>query len=98
MEPSAMASAVVRSKVPTVDDRIADGTLDADLVRGVVAQMVIRALQNPGGLRSKSVGVGVSRVRSGDVGHRADGRGGQTCWRRPGKPKVGTAKPRALCP
>jgi hypothetical protein len=51
-----LASSIVRSRVPTIDDRIAAGTLDVELVRGVVVQMVVRALQNPGGARSKSVG------------------------------------------
>lgn len=65
-----LASALLRSKVPTVDDRIADNTLDADLVKGVVAGMVVRVLQNPGGVRSKSVGavsVTFDQVTSGLV-------------------------------
>lgn len=41
------ASAIVRRRVPSVDARLAAGTLDADLVRGVVASMVKRALLNP---------------------------------------------------
>lgn len=38
------ASAIVRSEAPAVDVRIAAGTLDADLVKAVVAGMVKRAM------------------------------------------------------
>lgn len=41
------ASAIVRQQVPSVDARLAAGTLDPDLVRGVVASMVQRVLMNP---------------------------------------------------
>lgn len=41
------ASAIVRRKVPLVDARLAAGSLDWDLVRGVVASMVQRVLLNP---------------------------------------------------
>ena len=49
------ASAVVRRHVPSVDDRITAATLDADLVSGVVATMVTRAMKNPDGLVARSV-------------------------------------------
>lgn len=87
----AMASAVVRSKVPTVDDRIAADTLDEQIVRGVVAQMVIRALQNPGGLRTKSVGsvsVAFDSATSGIVLMDDEA----NLLAPPRKPKVGTAR------
>ena len=51
----ALASAIVRAEVPTVDDRIADGTLDPVLVKGIVVEMAVRALRNPEGIRQTSV-------------------------------------------
>ncbi|MFJ1461855.1 hypothetical protein [Nocardia sp. N2S4-5] len=39
-----IASAKLRSKVGRLDERIADGTLDIDLVKGTGAAMVLRAL------------------------------------------------------
>ena len=50
------ASAVVRHKVPTVDARVAAGTLSDDVVRLVVAGMVARAMRNPDRVRSRQVG------------------------------------------
>ena len=41
----AIAQAKLRSRVSGIDDRIAAGTLDADLVKGVGAEIVIRALE-----------------------------------------------------
>lgn len=49
------ASAIIRSKFPAIDDRIAAGDLDGDLATVVAAEMVKRRLQNPSGLRSESV-------------------------------------------
>ena len=43
------ASRMVRAMVPTVDTRIAAGTLDAELVAGVVARMVKRVMEDPSG-------------------------------------------------
>lgn len=43
------ASAIVRQEVSDVDSRILAGSLDAALVAGVVADMVIRVLRNPEG-------------------------------------------------
>lgn len=48
------ASAVIRRYVDDVDTRIADGTLDADLVKHVAVAMVLRHMRNPEGLRSTS--------------------------------------------
>lgn len=42
------ASATIRSRVVAVDGRIAAGTLDAVLVRGVAVDMVLAALENIG--------------------------------------------------
>lgn len=50
------ASALLRAAVVDIDDRVADGTLDAALPRLAVVQMVIRVLRNPSGLRSESTG------------------------------------------
>lgn len=48
----ATATRIMRAAAPTVDDRIASGQLDAELVADIAAQMVIRVLQNPDGYRS----------------------------------------------
>lgn len=40
----AIASAKIRNKVAKIDDRIADGTLDEELVKGIGAEIVFRAL------------------------------------------------------
>lgn len=53
-----LASQLLRSEVSGLDDRLAAGTLDADLVRHVVASMVIRGLRNPDGARQRSETVG----------------------------------------
>ena len=50
------ASTIVRSRVPSVDVRIDDGTLDPQIVADVVASMVIRALRNPTGVSQESIG------------------------------------------
>lgn len=52
----AVVSAKLRNRVSGIDDRIAAGTLDLDLVKGVGAEIVIRALDT---LRR---GLGVRRV------------------------------------
>ncbi len=44
------ASVLVRAKVADVDARISAGTLEAELVKTVVVDMVIRVLQNPAGV------------------------------------------------
>lgn len=48
------ASAYLRVKVPTVDADITAATLDATLVAGVVARMVIRIMRNPTGAIAKT--------------------------------------------
>lgn len=50
------ASKMIRARVPAVDDLIAAGRLDPDLVALAAANMVLRVLRNPGGLRSETVG------------------------------------------
>ncbi|HET8535920.1 MAG TPA: hypothetical protein VFL73_01955 [Solirubrobacteraceae bacterium] len=52
-----IAKAWQRVKVafPTVEDRIASGALDADVVDGVVEDMVIRVLRNPDARTSEGV-------------------------------------------
>ncbi len=59
------ASAKVRARVANVDSRIADGTLDAALVRGIVVDMVLRVMRNPEGVRQRTVG-GVSVTLADD--------------------------------
>lgn len=48
------ASALLRQEVPSVDARIANGSLDADVVASVVESMVRRVMTNPDGARSMS--------------------------------------------
>ncbi len=50
------ASALVRSQFPDVDQQIADGLLDAEVVALAVTNMVLRVLRNPSGLRSQTIG------------------------------------------
>ena len=50
------ASALVRSRYPGIDDLITAGTLSADVVALGVANMVVRVLRNPRGLRQETVG------------------------------------------
>jgi hypothetical protein len=50
------ASGIVRVRVPSVDARITEGTLDRQLVADVVASMVLRAIRNPTGVRTETVG------------------------------------------
>lgn len=63
-----VASAIIRARVGTVDARLADGTLSADVVAYVVAQMIVSALDRPGaGVTQRSETVGpVSRSESFD--------------------------------
>jgi hypothetical protein len=41
------ASALLRAEYPDIDDRIATGNLDADVVAGIVGRMVKRSLVSP---------------------------------------------------
>jgi hypothetical protein len=50
------ASNMVRARIPTVDERIADARVSRALVRDVVASMVKRVLINPEGWKSQTVG------------------------------------------
>lgn len=47
------ASAIIRQQVPTVDDRIQDGSLDAALVMFIATSMVVRSARNPDGWRTE---------------------------------------------
>ncbi len=49
------ASRRLRLLVPSVDDRITAGTLDAALVSDIVADAVIRVMKNPDGVRSYTI-------------------------------------------
>lgn len=50
-----MASRLVRHAYPDIDARIADGSIDSDLVADVATQMIVRVLANPEGLKSVTV-------------------------------------------
>lgn len=50
------ASKLVRSRFPRIDQHIAAGRLDADVVALGITNMVLRVLRNPGGLRAETVG------------------------------------------
>lgn len=51
----AKAEARLLIAVPSIASRLAAGTLDVDLVKGVVEDMVLRIVRNPRGLRSVSI-------------------------------------------
>lgn len=51
------AHAIVRSRVPTIDARVLGGTVPADVVRYIIAEMVIGVLRNPDGLKMEMAGV-----------------------------------------
>lgn len=48
-------SAIIRTKVPDVDTRIAAGTLDATLVKHVAVAAVLRTLKNPDGKSEEQI-------------------------------------------
>lgn len=50
------AWARIKRRLPTIEDRIAAGTLDVDLVVDVVCDVVLRVLKNPDGFRSEQSG------------------------------------------
>lgn len=50
------ASQMIRARKPSIDQLIADGKVNGDLVALAAANMVLRVLRNPGGLRSETVG------------------------------------------
>lgn len=52
------ASAIIRSKVPSVDARLADGSLDPDLPTIVCSSVVIRYMDNPDRVTQEQESVG----------------------------------------
>lgn len=65
------ASAIIREAVPSVDDRVTAGSLDAELPKGVAVDMVVRVLDRPTD--------DVTSVTTDDTTFRWEtGRGGQT--------------------
>lgn len=50
------ASAMVRDAVVNIDLRLANSTLDSQTVADVVADMVIRVLRNPEGVKQETIG------------------------------------------
>ena len=52
------ASVIIRGEVPSVDERLAAGTLDEALLRGTVVEMVLRRMQNPDGAKSVTTTTG----------------------------------------
>lgn len=50
------ASKMVRARFPNIDTQLAAGQLDRDVVALGIANMVLRVIRNPGGLRSETVG------------------------------------------
>lgn len=65
------ASAIIRARFPTIDDRIANGVIDEEIVKGVAVDMVVRVLDRPTD--------DVSSVTTDDTTFRFEtGRGGQT--------------------
>lgn len=48
------ASTMLRNRFPDIDDRIAAGTLDADLATQAVVEMIKRVLRNLEGVRQRS--------------------------------------------
>lgn len=49
------AEARILAQVPSIPGRVEAGTLDADLVGGVVEDMVLRVVSNPRGIRTVSI-------------------------------------------
>lgn len=50
------ASKMIRARFPSIDAQITAGRIDPDLVALAAANMVLRVLRNPGGLRAETVG------------------------------------------
>jgi len=50
------ASNMIRARVPQIDAQIAAGTVGAEMAALVVANMVLRVMRNPNGLRSETTG------------------------------------------
>lgn len=51
-----VASALIRKSFPDIDARIGRGELDGELAKFVAAQMVLRVLRNPSGVRQETIG------------------------------------------
>ena len=73
------ASAMVRYRFADIDDRIAQGTLPADIAALAVINMVLRVMRNSRGVRSQTVGpftvtfdtsysLGLLELTAGDLG------------------------------
>ncbi len=50
------AHVVLRRKVPDIDERVSNGSLDFELVNLVLARAVLRVLRNPSGFQSEATG------------------------------------------
>lgn len=50
------AAILIRARIPNIDQRIDDGTIDGDYATLVVANAVVRVLKNPDGYRSETMG------------------------------------------
>jgi Phage protein Gp19/Gp15/Gp42 len=50
------ASAIIRAAFPRVDEKILDGSVNADVVSMVAINMVAQVMRNPAGLRSETTG------------------------------------------
>lgn len=60
---------LVLHRVPSVEERLADGSLRSGLVIQVLCEMVLRVLRNPEGLRSETTSVDdYSHTRTRDTG------------------------------
>lgn len=49
-------AAMIRSRKPDIDTRIANGTLDPDLAKFVAVSMILRVLRNLDGIRQQTIG------------------------------------------
>ena len=52
----ALAAARLRARVPSIDRRLADGTLDPVLVEGALAGIILRTIRNPRGVIQEQAG------------------------------------------
>ncbi len=50
------ASAMLRARFPSLDQKITDGDIDPSQAKVAVVNMVLRVIRNPGGLKSETVG------------------------------------------
>lgn len=61
------ASSLVRARYPLIDSWIAAGRIDPNVVALAVANMILRVLRNPGGLRAETVGPFSRTYDTGDA-------------------------------